>query len=1146
MSTRTLVIIISAVTVGLTVGFGFARNTLSRYVGDNVWVVQAVTMAIGMISAGVLTWLGERRSAASQALRDSGTGTVKSTAPEDVELVMREADARLKASDMEEGLSLSTLPAVFVIGETDSAKTTTVVKSGVDPELLAGQVYSENNMVPTASANLWFARKTLFVEAAGKMLGNTGGWTKILSKMQAGRVASMMRAGDEPPRAALVCVDTESLVSSGGEEALAASARKLRQQLAEMSEQMGVNLPVYVLFTKADRLPFFDDYVRHLNNEEAVKTIGRTLPIVVERKGIYQEEETARLNGAFDRLFQSLCNGRPDLLAREHEAGPRGGIYEFPREFRKLRTPLVKYLVELCRPSQLTVGPFLRGFYFSGVRPIVVNEVATAPVPVQSAGDALGATGIFRQRAGSQAAPRIVGKKKVPQWLFLGHLFNDILLGDKKAMGASGSSVKGKGLQRMLLFAAAVLCVFYSIALMISFVRNRTLEVKVRQAAQGIAGLPAVGGNLAPVDALQRLDALREVLVVLRKGPGLSYRWGLYTGDALYPDVRRAYFDGFRKLLFDQTQTNVLGVVRSTPNANDTYETLKSYLITTSHHDKSTREFLPPVLLKYWTLNREVDEPRRQLAEKQFDFYSEELRLANPYSDDNDGESIAKARKYLAQSNTFEPIYQAMLADAARNAQGVSFNKKFPGSSEVVVNTYEVAGAFTKPGWMFMKGSLKSPDKYFRGEQWVLGDQASVNLDRAKLVQDLAARYYSDFVGQWRAYLKASSVVRYSGLPDAAKKLMTLSGNQSPLLALFWLASQNTDVDVASVKDAFQPVHAVVPTTSVDRYIAPPNQPYMNALVALQTSVEGVAGQPQGNEAGAIQTLQSATNAKVTTRQLAQSFRLDNEAHIETLVQKLLEDPITNVEALLRSLGPAELNDKGKGFCSEYRQLISKYPFNANSTVQATVADVNKVFKKPEGSLWMFYEGSLKKYLTKQGAQYAPIPGGTVNLNPGFVSFFNQVAALSDTLYPDGSQDPRITYSLKPVPAEGIQTVGLQLDGQTLTYSGGAAAAKQFVWQAQGTHEAKATVRFGGGPDLAWSSNEGLWAVFQFFHKAEQWRQSGSVASLEWVIRIGRDAVTLPGGKPLTVRFDLDMGGAPPIFQKGYLGRLACVSDVAR
>ena len=56
----------------------------------------------------------------------------------------------------------------------------------------------------------------------------------------------------------------------------------------------------------------------------------------------------------------------------------------------------------------------------------------------------------------------------------------------------------------------------------------------------------------------------------------------------------------------------------------------------------------------------------------------------------------------------------------------------------------------------------------------------------------------------------------------------------------------------------------------------------------------------------------------------------------------------------------------------------------------------------------------------------------------------------------------------------------------------------------------------------------------------------GDAETLEWVIRIGKDPVTLPNGKPLTVRFDLSMPGVPPVFQKGYFALLACVADVAK
>ena len=124
--------------------------------------------------------------------------------------------------------------------------------------------------------------------------------------------------------------------------------------------------------------------------------------------GVYAEEETARLTADFERLFRSLADARPEFLARETDATKLPGAYEFPREFRKIRPAVVQFLVDLCRPSQLTVGPFLRGFYFTGVRPIVINEVAPGGRARRSRrrgyGSAAGATGMFHAGQAAQAA----------------------------------------------------------------------------------------------------------------------------------------------------------------------------------------------------------------------------------------------------------------------------------------------------------------------------------------------------------------------------------------------------------------------------------------------------------------------------------------------------------------------------------------------------------------------------------------------------------------------------------------------------------------------------------------------------------------------------------------------------------------------
>ena len=159
----------------------------------------------------------------------------------------------------------------------------------------------------------------------------------------------------------------------------------------EISQLLGISFPIYVLFTKGDRIgarsdggSAFLDYVAGLSKDETSQVLGVTLPVrPAQASGVYADEESKRLEKAFDELFDSLAEKRVDLLSiGSSEKLP--GIYEFPRELRKLRKVIVQFLVDLARPSQLNVNPFLRGFYFSGVRPTVIEDVGGSMPELQS------------------------------------------------------------------------------------------------------------------------------------------------------------------------------------------------------------------------------------------------------------------------------------------------------------------------------------------------------------------------------------------------------------------------------------------------------------------------------------------------------------------------------------------------------------------------------------------------------------------------------------------------------------------------------------------------------------------------------------------------------------------------------------------
>jgi type VI secretion system protein ImpL len=215
---------------------------------------------------------------------------------EEIDSLVREAERRLGAS--KQGDRLGNLPIFFLAGDTGSTKTSIMVNAGLEPELLAGLVYRDNTLVPTRTANLWFSRRTIFVEAGGRLLSEPARWTRLIRKLQPR--SSVASQSAQAPRAVLVCYDVETFTRPGAQESATAAARNLRARLGEMSQAFGINLPVYVLFTKMDRLPFFTEYVRNLTKEEAGQVLGATIPMRdVRAGGVYGEEQTARLTADF-------------------------------------------------------------------------------------------------------------------------------------------------------------------------------------------------------------------------------------------------------------------------------------------------------------------------------------------------------------------------------------------------------------------------------------------------------------------------------------------------------------------------------------------------------------------------------------------------------------------------------------------------------------------------------------------------------------------------------------------------------------------------------------------------------------------------------------------------------------------------------
>jgi type VI secretion system protein ImpL len=1138
--------------------------------GTNAIVLRGGILLLGVIAViGLILWARSSMPALPAAEEPrvppapsyaGVSGGASAGASQDVDILIRDASVKVAAARLAAGARLSSLPTVFLLGDTGAGKTSVMDQSGLDAELLAGQVYQESSVVPTRVANLWFARKTVFVEAGGPLMDDAGSWVRLIKHFVPSRFRSIFGGASLAPRAAIVCVDCEKLVREAALEKIVAQARKLRARLEELSYHMGVSLPVYVLFNRSDRIPYFEEFAGTFNNEETSQVLGSTLPLVGSTSsGVYAEQETKRLTAAFQAIFFTLAECRPGLLSRERNGDRQAGVYEFPREFGKLSKTLVQFLVDLCRPGHLRTGPFLRGFYFVGQRIVTVSSNAGQTMLGQRAAQRApggfnpDATSLINAQDPSAKTSWSTGtslesaseSRKSVQRVFLSHVFSHVLLQDRAALGASGTSTRGDLGRRFLFATVAALAAIWIIVTLISFVGNAHLVSSVRDAGQGLASVQNLGAQQPTLDSLKKLDSLRQTLVQLRgynqNGAPLHLRWGLYSGESIFPDARAIYFHAFDQVLFEHAKRNLLADLRTyqgdpqpTADSGAAYDALKAYLLTTSESQRNTGEFLQDFLMKDWKRDLgDIDQDRSDLAAQQFAFYSSELTADNPYSKTNDAALVGQVRTYLNKFSGLQRLYTSMLTDARQKAKSYRFATAHPEGSQVLSAKVDVDAAFTSDGWKIMDQSIQHPNG-ITGETWVLGTTTSTNFSSADLSTQLRAMYEKDFIAQWRAFLNATAVLPYISDPDAASKLTKLSANSSPLLALLCDVADNTNVQSTAIKIAFQaPQQVVAPGCGVQKkYDQTSNDPYMKGLLNLQQCVQQVADAPhEQKDAQKTTCAPTVSQAHLASAQLAQGLPNDPDGHVDQTVGTLLDEPIKGLQRIWTSSGGT-----GEGICTPYKALQTAYPFNDHSNREITLAEFNDFFQPVKGKLSQFLIAQ-KNNLSLQGTTYVRALGTSTPVGGNFLRTLNELYAIQLAVFPGNAIDPRFEYSVTAhLPdAGGFKNEKLTFDGQEWVVSGNGGTRK-FIWP--GTAMQGATLTLNNGGDLEVARYQGLWAVSHFF-SAYKWQTSENGYIIQGPLIGPTGQAIRSNDKPVEVRFDVDFKGVP-FFHAGFLSGYSC------
>ena len=718
---------------------------------------------VWLVFAGAAGWRWWRRRKADAALTEAIAKPVD-TEGEAVAAKMRAALDTVKAQGKG---ALYAKPWYVIIGPPGAGKTTLIQKGGL--RLLTDEAAA--GVGGTRNCDWWFADEAVLIDTAGRYTSQDSsadadaqGWRRFLGTLKKARPL-------QPLNGVIIAIGLDELGRSTA-EALDRHVVTLRARIAELSRELGLELPVYVLFTKADLLVGFTEFFDDLSVEGRRSVVGHTLPLGPDRPSV------ASLAAGYDDAVQALADRLPARLQAEGDPVRRGAALTLPARFIDLRARLIRLLDGVfgsgAAATPHAAAARLRGFYFtSGVQQGTPFD--------RLLGSLAGAIG-QGQRA----------RTSNPRAFFVNRLLAEVIIPEA---GLAGPDLARRKRMRSLQLAAAGVGALAVAALggamVYSFIGNRGGQDQTLAAAEQLksmqAGLDpgdriALSASLA--EPLDLLDALRDGLpygVTPAADPPLGLRFGLYrTG--LADESARAYQDGLQRYLLPRLIVAAEGALRAAgDDPVGVYEPLKVYLMLGNRagarrDDAYVLQWLETDLASRAFPGEENADTRKRILAHAKALLADQGRFGRQLTGALlDGPLVTATQGIVAAMSPEQRALALLKQRVGGTPWRMVGNALLPGESQAFANPQELESLsvpylFTREG--FQKGfatNLATIRDALERDSWMLGSSAAAQMPLN--MEQLGALYADEYSRRWKAVLQAPQPGDYASDTTALARL---------------------------------------------------------------------------------------------------------------------------------------------------------------------------------------------------------------------------------------------------------------------------------------------------------------------------------------------------------------------------------------
>ncbi|HKX30798.1 MAG TPA: type VI secretion system membrane subunit TssM [Blastocatellia bacterium] len=938
------------------------------------------------------------------------------------------------------------LPWFLIVGPPASGKTSLMLSAGLPFTPLQSQRQVDLDLLrPTGNCEWRITDDAVLIDSAGRYQTEGADRDEWL-----GLIEILKRYRRQRPLDGLViAVNGAGLLAMQTSAEVEQQARILRARLNELTSGLGIQFPIYLVLTHADKVPGFGDFFGGLAAADRSGVWGAMIPLA------NKDRAHALFDTEFDQLFDSLLSRRLPRLDAADTPGEQLGAFDFPLLFNTARQRFGVFITALFSPNPFSRLPLLRGIYLTGSAPKL-------PPPPRQTGD----SSILEVHIRSKG-------------LFTEGLFRQVLRGDRH-VAAALQVMHGRPhrIRRLAISAAALgaLSLLLLIGMSVSYFNNRRLIADGQRAGADLLRhfKPAGGGLAAPLTPIEAEDLgrLQDLLIELddyERGwlSPISRRLGLYTGNRLRPRLREIYFDfvsqrllasGLDALAQDLNQKTPAQAAGEQPEQLDAaeqgyYDRLRAYLMV-EQQERVEPVFLQQQLAAFWREGPSSTETRHlyYYAEQAGRSDDGDPRVPRPVAD---RAVVTEAREKLRNYAAAKQIYNEIIDDIARQGEPYRLREAVGGQQGSQwfeeIGSLSVPYTFTKEAYYrHVKGEawLAAFEEVRRKSQndWVL--QRPFDYQRVQ-PQALRQAYERDYLTAWQRFLEGIRIKAFQKKSDAVEALDLFSQPNSPFAAVFDQVRLQTTLSeppitggvIAWLKSWLTSKEGA--GTEVEKSFAAVKSFKLEAYLEKLKEVGQRLNEKSGDEWRQVAALAEDPGykkARDEARGLLRSLKANPGGGS---MAALLGRPLDNVES---ALGRGVEKDRDAAWNALYnaaRGLEERYPFKSGSSTEIQPADLADYL----GRLTQFFDQYLKNSFDRTPGPYTPLR--KEDFSEEFVIYLNQMFRLRDALAiraPGGQPAFRYSLALQPPPG---QTVEMRIDGQTVKAESGLQTAS-LNWPSSG------------------------------------------------------------------------------------------------